>query len=360
MLSYSLARLPLHITIPHHALRLLSSKDTKTQLTKNPQGFGYASLLSSTPVTPHTLFFTGSTTKSFTAAGLSLLIDDSPTLEWTTPISTLLRDDFVLSDDWATAHTTIEDALCHRTGYPRHDLSIPNDTRATVRSLRHLPMSAGPRACFQYNNMMFGAAGYLVSRLAGSTLAGFFHARLWGLMGMHETFLNLDDPELTAAAGRAPRVADGYWWVNCTGAYARQVMRPWEVRGVEGAGAVLSNVLDYARYLRVMMAEAGPISKAGHRELKAPRMFTDFERGMFVGPVAYGLGWMSGAFGGEQVYFHSGTVTPFVTSMMMVPSRGFGIVTMANSYSKVRELVTYRILYDLLGVEDGRRDLEAQ
>lgn len=312
-------------------------------------------------MTPHTLFFTGSTTKSFTAAGLSLLIDNSSeysSIKWTTPISKLLREDFVLSDDWATAHITLEDALCHRTGYPRHDLAIANDTREMIRSLRHLPMSAEPRTKFQYNNMMFGAAGYLISKLTGSTLGDFFHEYLWGPMGLEETFLSLDDPSLEASD---LSVADAYWWVNSTGEYVRQPMRACDVKADEGAGAVLSNVLDYAKYLRVMMAEAGPISEAGHRELKTPRMFTEFEKGMFVGPVTYGLGWMTAIFEGEQVYFHTGTVTPFVTFMLMVPSRKYGIVTMANSYSKVRELVTYRILYDLFDVkEDKRRDLETQ
>lgn len=325
------------------------------------KGFGYASLRTSTPVTPHTLFFTGSTTKSFTAAGLSLLIDNSSdysSLGWTTPMSKLLCEDFVLSDEWATAHITLEDSLCHRTGYPRHDLAIGNDTREMIRSLRHLPMSAEPRTRFQYNNMMFGAAGYLISKLTGSTLGGFFHRYLWGPMGMNETFLNLNDPSLEASR---LSVADGYWWLDSTGGYVKQPMRTWEVLADEGAGAVLSNVVDYAKYLRVMMAEAGPVSRAGHRELKRPRMFTDFEQGMFVGPVTYGLGWMSGIFEGEQVYFHTGTVTPFVTFMLMVPSKSYGIVTMANSYSKVRELVTYRILYDLFGVDENkRRDLEAQ
>lgn len=69
------------------------------------QGFGYATLEPPTTVTPHTLFFAGSTTKSFTAAGLSLLIDNSSDysgIQWETPISQLLREDFVLSDDWAT------------------------------------------------------------------------------------------------------------------------------------------------------------------------------------------------------------------------------------------------------------------
>lgn len=112
-------------------------------------------------MTPHTLFWAGSTTKSHTAAALSLLVDNSSdysSVAWDTPMSQLLREDFVLSDVWATAHVTIEDALSHRTGYPRHDLAVgggggTNDARGIVRSLRNLPMSAEPRTRFQYNNM---------------------------------------------------------------------------------------------------------------------------------------------------------------------------------------------------------------
>lgn len=64
-------------------------------------------------VTPHTLFFMGSTSKSFTAASLSLLVDNSSDyagVQWDTPISQLLREDFVLSDDWATAVSRVQDS----------------------------------------------------------------------------------------------------------------------------------------------------------------------------------------------------------------------------------------------------------
>ncbi|KAK2001911.1 beta-lactamase-domain-containing protein, partial [Colletotrichum falcatum] len=122
------------------------------------KGYGYAAL-NSTPVTPHTLFSTGSTTKSFVAAGLSLLIDNATAnssayygLTWKTPVSSVLRDDFVLSDDWATAHVTLEDALSHRTGYPRHDLATAATPRDTVRLLRHLPLAAEPRTAYLYCN----------------------------------------------------------------------------------------------------------------------------------------------------------------------------------------------------------------
>lgn len=313
-------------------------------------------------MTPDTLFYTGSTTKSFTAAGLSLLIDNSSSysgISWQTPVSHLLRDDFVLSDEWATEHITLEDALSHRTGYPRHDLSIRNSTVQLVRSLRHLPMSAEPRARFQYNNMMYATAGYVLEKLTGLDLGAFFHEYLWGPTGMNGTFLDVFDPRLHES-GRA--LAKSYWWVNATQSYVLNPNIEGRMRGDAGAGAVISNVVDYTKYLRVMMAEAGPISKKGHLELKRPRMFMDFNKEMFIGPTTetYGLGWMGGVFEGEQIYWHTGTISTFVTFMLMVPAREYGIVVLANSNSKVRELATYRILYDLFGVEQGKRpDLEA-
>lgn len=250
-------------------------------------------------------------------------------------------------------HITIEDALCHRTGYPRHDLAIGNSSLETVRKLRHLPLSAEPRTKFQYTNTMWTVAGVLISTLTGLDLGAFFHTHLWAPMGMNETFLAPYDPRF---APSGLYLADAYLWDKRAGVYVKSKDDYLLVRGDEAAGAVLSNVLDYSRYLRVMMAESGPISKKAHRELKRPRTFHDFNVEMFgPAPLFYGLGWMGTVFEGEQIYWHTGTIMPFVTFMVIVPARGYGIVTMANSWSKVRELVTYRILYDLFGVDEGRR-----
>lgn len=172
-------------------------------------------------------------------------------------------------------------------------------------------------------------------------------------MGMTETFLGPYDP-LFAPSGLY--LADSYAWDKRARIYVRSEDANEGIRADEGAGAVISNVLDYSRYLRVMIAEDEPISKAGHRELKRPRTFHEMNVAMFgPAPIFYGLGWMGTVFEGEQIFWHTGTVVPFVTFMLIVPGREYGIVTMANSWSKVRELVTYRILYDLLGVDEGRR-----
>lgn len=222
-------------------------------------------------------------------------------------------------------------------------------------------MSAEPRTKFQYNNIMFAAAGQIITKLTGLELGDFFHKYLWTPMGMNETFLGEYDP-IFKSSGLS--MADSYLWEPSSESFVKNIEFDRGggdlMRGDEGAGGVISNILDYVKYLRVMMAEAGPISKAGHRELKKPRIFHSLNEAMFnPGPIFYGLGWAGSVFEGEQIYWHTGTVTSFVTFMVMVPEREYGIVVLANSYSKVRELITYRILYDLFEVDEGkRRDFE--
>lgn len=159
-----------------------------------------------------------------------------------------------------------------------------------------LPALTDPECCRAHgnnnnnnsNNMMFATAGHLITTVTGLDLGAFFRRHLWLPMGMRSTFLGPYDPHLP---GSGLALAEGYWWVpgderdddegedddrnNGTeaGSYVRSATP--RVRVDEGAGGVLSNVLDYARYLRAMMAEAGPVSRAGHRELKRPRTFHD-------------------------------------------------------------------------------------
>ena len=216
------------------------------------KGFGHA-VISSSPVTSQTLFYCGSTTKSlhcgsqchfsWTTKSASHIFD------WDTPVSSLIREDFVLSDAWATDHITLEDALSHRTGYPGHTMGINNsDPRECVRRLRHLPMSAEPRTTWQYSNYMFTAVGHVIETLTGQWLGDFFREMLWGPMGMSSTYLRREDAETAENI-----LAAEYWWDSEAESYLEVPHLP-DGRGREGAGMVISNVEDYAKYLRHMMS----------------------------------------------------------------------------------------------------------
>jgi len=301
--------------------------------------------------------FTGSTTKSFTAAALSLLVDNSTDyggLNWTTSISSILPDDFVLSNPWATQHINIRDALTHRTGLPGHDLAWVPTTRDLVHGLRYLPFSVEPREMVQYSNKMYGVLGYLLEKLTGSTVGEIFHKYLWQPMGMNETFFGLPD----ALASGVP-LAKCYHWSETLG---KHVLVPYELNPADSAaGDVVSNVLDYTTYLQTLMAgEGGPISAAGLAEIKRPRILAKHLQPPFTGPVFYSLGWYTASFRGDRAWWHTGQTADFLSIMVMVPSRRISVVVLINQGQAAFEAVAYRVLYDIFEVpKEERIDFDA-
>jgi hypothetical protein len=87
------------------------------------QCYGLARL-SGEKITPDTLFDCASNSKSLTAAAVALLVhdDNGLGLTWTTPVSEVLPDDFVLADPYSTKNITVEDILSHRSGMPGYVL----------------------------------------------------------------------------------------------------------------------------------------------------------------------------------------------------------------------------------------------
>lgn len=94
------------------------------------------------PVTTEAQFILCSITKSFTAAGLGMLVDERR-LDWMKPV----REDvpeFRLYDPVATDRVTVRDLLCHHTGVPRHDWVHEPGDRSREQLLAALRQSARP------------------------------------------------------------------------------------------------------------------------------------------------------------------------------------------------------------------------
>lgn len=96
----------------------------------------------------------------------------------------------MLQDDHATTHTTIEDALSHRSGLPRHEPAwgVPGETASSVvKRLRYLPMTAEPRTTFQYCNLMYGVVTDLLETMTGLKLETILREKFWDPLGMAST-----------------------------------------------------------------------------------------------------------------------------------------------------------------------------
>ncbi|OOF96712.1 hypothetical protein ASPCADRAFT_514954 [Aspergillus carbonarius ITEM 5010] len=322
------------------------------------QGYGTATF-PSTPVTPSTLFYAGSTTKAFTAAILAALVSDNtnyPQVQWDTPISQLIRDDFVLHDSHATSHTTIEDALSHRSGLPRHDqayghhLSRDTAVREIVRQLRHLPLTAPPRTKFQYCNLMYIAASHIIETLTGEWLGDIFAREIWHPLNMTATFFDLDD------AKQAPEhLASGYYHSIDEDTYHKVDWMP--CNEISGAGAVITNVLDYAKWARALLDQTEPLSPAVYKAIWEPRTLAPSEP-PFTGPRAYALGWWTGVYQGVQYYEHTGGVNAFGAELILFPALRFAVVALANTAGTsnyAEKALAFHLVDERLGVSVEKR-----
>ncbi|KAJ6790029.1 hypothetical protein PWT90_05256 [Aphanocladium album] len=325
------------------------------------QGFGYATL-PDVKATPETLWLGASTTKAFVGAALSQFIQNQTYPDvlkkgWSTPISDVIPDDFALTDDWATRHLTIEDAISHRTGLPRHDLSWSytnkgsrTPVRDVVRNLRNLPLTAQPRAIYQYCNLMYMVLSHVIETLTKQPLKETFHELFWGPLNMTSTFLDLDDARKSSNS-----LATGYYWDKTTESYGAVKL---DTLQESGAAGIITCVTDHAKWLRSLIYETGPLSNATHADIRKPRFISNAEPTSGMDVTLYGLGWLRTKFHGETLFHHSGQSLSFGTTIFWLPERKYGVVVMGNVFlqaNMVGEVVARRLVEDALGVNAADR-----
>jgi CubicO group peptidase (beta-lactamase class C family) len=267
-------------------------------------------------------------------------------------MSSLIPDDFVLSDSYTTAHTTIEDALCHRTGMPDHENSFPPSTTnvaGMVRILQHLPMTSGFREEFMYNNYMYSAVSHVLETRIGENMGFFLKDRIWSPLGMTKTYWTLKDA-IAAENGGDARLARGFAWDEKGERYVTLELPDFP--GVSGSGAIISNVLDYTKWLKCMMTRSAPLSAAGHASVVAPRIVVSSPKNNpFVSPNLYALGWYVDTYRGEKIIWHSGGWTGFGSVMAFLPNKQWGVAMMGNTSQTsnyVQMMLWFRLLDQLL------------
>jgi CubicO group peptidase (beta-lactamase class C family) len=139
-------------------------------------------------VTTDTHFTICSITKSFTATGLALLVDERR-LDWTKPVRDYIPE-FQLHDAVATDRVTVRDLLCHHSGLPRHDwIHMPDDLSAAqmLAAMRYLEPSDDIRTTHQYSNLGYLVASMVTERVSGQSWTEFTRARLTDQLRMNVT-----------------------------------------------------------------------------------------------------------------------------------------------------------------------------
>jgi len=312
-------------------------------------GFGLRDVDKKLPVTPDTVFAIGSCTKAFTAAALALLTDQG-TISLDTPARDIMPG-FRMYDDYATAHVTLRDMLLHRTGLPRYDALMtmrPDISRdEAVGLLRHLPPNKELRAGFEYNNLMYVAAGRLAEVVSGQSWETLVAQRLLAPLCMTATSFS---PQTVQAS---PDFARPYGLRR--GKFAEI---PFADIGPYGpAGSMSSSAMDMARWLAFHLQDGRTgdealITKTAMTEMRTPQIITP--RGQPNPEIpfgGYGLGWGVTAYRGRLLVLHDGEIDGFKALASFMPDDGLGVVVLTNrAGTPLPEILAFQIYDRLLGL----------
>ncbi|GAD98348.1 protein flp, putative [Paecilomyces variotii No. 5] len=339
-----------HFHIPGVGIAVVRDSEVFTK------GYGLSDIEASQPVTEHTHFFAGSTSKAHTAAAMSILIDDDvnyPEIQWDTPIHSLLPADFSLSETWSTAHTTIVDMLSHRSGLPRHDwVWKANLTlQEIVQSMRHLPLTAAPRTQWQYCNLMYSTAAHIIETKTNQSLYSFLAQNLWGPLNISETYLSLSHAQ---DAGKD--IAQGYS-LDLNGEFI--ATNKVYLEAIRGAGNVLTSAADYSKWMSAIVHRRLPISNESYAMLLGGHSIISANTAEpFQSPDLYGLGWALQTYGGQSLVSHNGAQYGYGASVALVPSRKFGVAVLGNNMIgtiAASDILTYHLIDEELGIPAKER-----
>ncbi len=151
------------------------------------EGFGLRDVDQKLLVTSDTLFVIGSCTKAFTAMAAVMSQDDGKLSVDDHPRRFLPY--FKLRDTEANSRITIRDLLCHRSGLPYEDDSLWKNKGLRREEIIKAGMMAEPTAPlgkkFQYNNVLFTAAGQAVAAAQDSTWEKMIATRIFAPLGMN-------------------------------------------------------------------------------------------------------------------------------------------------------------------------------
>lgn len=315
------------------------------------KGLGYKDFEHKLPVTPDTLFAIGSSTKAFTAMLVALAADEGK-ISLDDPPKKFLPY-FKLQDPEADAKVTVRDLLSHASGLNRTDLAWITgvlNREEVIRVAATAKPTAKLREKFQYQNVMYSAAGECVAKAEGSTWESLIKERIFGPLGMKASTLNVPDMQ------RAPDYSLGYIYDEDT--KETRLLPTRNFPQMAAAGAINSNARDMAEWLRLMLGGGvldgkRLVSERSFAELLKPQM-------KVAGNISYGLGWFLRDWHGHRVAEHGGNIDGFNAQVALMPDQRLGFVMLTNVSASVLPAAAMESVWsNLVGNPDERKQAAA-
>jgi CubicO group peptidase (beta-lactamase class C family) len=299
------------------------------------KGYGHDS--EGKPITEKSLMRIGSASKSFTAFAVLQLVDAGE-IQLDDPVNKYLPE--VKLDDARWKEVTIRHLLSHTSGVPNPVIVPPaNNLKAGVERLNDWKLQSTPGEKYYYSNGNYWVLALLVEQVSGIEFSQYLNQKVFSPLGM-------DDSLTTVNSGdHVQRLPKGY-----VTAYGTAI--PWtELEAMNiGAGSIISTASDMGKWLSMQTNEGE--SETGEQLLSQKLLEESYQPQL--GNEKYGLGWeLSSPTVKPARISHSGVVSTYQTQQDIVPSSGYAVAVLLNSFTPTFEHA-YEISSGIIQLTEGQ------
>ncbi|MCX2185324.1 beta-lactamase family protein [Streptomyces sp. SKN60] len=284
---------------------------------------GVTSLGNPAPVDEKTLFHLASVSKTFTATALMRLVAEGK-VDLDAPVRRYVPE-LRLADERAAARITVLNLLNHTAGLDWNLIDDGEGDRSLaglVAKLPRLPLIAEPGARASYSQAGYNLAGRIVEKVTGLPFEQAMASLVLEPVGLADTVYGLPEVMVRKFAVGHNRADDG----------TLHPARPWGAfregaRGDNPGGGLASSVSDLLRWARFQLGDGEGVLPAA--ELHRMRDRTVELRASTLGD-GFGICWFLRDLDGLRAIGHGGSGNGQFSELLIVPERGFAVVSLAN------------------------------
>ena len=282
-------------------------------------GYGLANVEWDIPVTPETIFQTGSVGKQFTATAVMMLVEEgklglddkivkfipeAPATWNDVTVRNLLTHTSGIADYGGEEDTMGKGVINFRKDYTEEEL---------VQAFAKMPKDFPAGQKWSYSNTGYVLLGVIIHRVTGEFYGDFLQERIFGPLGMTSTRI-ISEADIVPHRSSGYRLVKGEWknqeWVAPT-------------LNTTADGALYTNVLDLAKWDAALYTTK-LIKRSSLDAMWTPVKLTNGET------YPYGFGWDLASKDGRRAVSHDGAWQGFTMSITRYLDERLTVIVMTN------------------------------
>lgn len=299
------------------------------------KGYGHDS--EGKPLTEKSLMRIGSASKSFTAFSVLQLVDEGE-VNLDDPVVKYLPE--LKMDDARLKKITIRHLLSHTSGIPSPTIVPPANTlKAGVARLNDWKLKWQPGEKYSYSNANYWILARLVEVTSGMKFQEYLKQKVFYPLGMYDTMSAINSTDYVEG------LPQGY-----ISAYGGAL--PWSEldQMFAGAGGIISTADDMGKWLSMHTNEG----KNANGEKLLSKSLLEESYSPQPGSPRYGLGWSLSSPNVKPARIsHSGALSTAQSQQDIVPSSGYAVAVMLNSFTTTLEH-SYEISSGIIQLTEGQ------